>query len=268
MKKIKLTTIIIILIAFFTSCKKETVKIIEPKDFTSTNMKMDYYGKTLEYTVKYSPSTNKIKVEGKDANTVIEIHKKHPNAVALIKDFNNFILFNDNKDYYYHVFNENKSTARITNVNSNIVSACGPIQTTTKFYKDLNYTGTLMISEYTSISCSPTQGFYLRQPCNDGTSNSCPQFYISSHGIKNNWVGNSANDELTSFTVQHSLDPGTWIGSMKVTLYQDANLGGSAISFTFPYSSYVQGVSNLTNYKINTLLKKWNDRMSSYEIFY
>jgi hypothetical protein len=269
MQNFKLTTIIIAIIAIFASCKKDSLKTVNPKDFTSTNMKMDYYGKTLEYTVKYSQSTNIVKVEGKDATEVIAIHKKYPNAIALIENKNSFKLFNDNKDYYYNVLNESKSNARLINSNSNnIVSACGPIQSTTKFYQNDNYSGTLYLTQNTSTGCSPTQGFFLRQPCNDGTSNSCPTFYVSSPGIKNNWIGSSANDEITSFTVLHSLDPGTWIGTMKVTLYQDANLGGNAIAFVFPYSSTLQGITNLKNYKINTLLKTWNDRTSSYEIFY
>ena len=269
MKNIKLATLIISLVAIFTSCKKDILKATEPKDFTSTNMKMDYYGKTLEYTVKYSHSTNKIKVEGKDASEVIDVHKKYPNAVALIIDNNTFKLFNDNKDYYYNVLNNSKPNSRQINSNTNnIVNACGPIQSTTKFYQNDNYSGTLYLTQSTSTGCSPTQGFFLRQPCNDGTSNSCPTLYVSSPGIKNNWIGSSANDEITSFTVLHTLDPGTWIGSMKVTLYQDADLGGNAIAFTFPFSSTIQGITNLKNYKINTLLKTWNDRTSSYEIFY
>ena len=68
MKKImSLLCVAMVSTFLFTSCKKETtLKQTEPKDFQVSNMKMNYYGETLEYTVKYSPSTKKSVVEGKE----------------------------------------------------------------------------------------------------------------------------------------------------------------------------------------------------------
>lgn len=85
MKQLKITTLILAIIATFASCKKENniVKNNEPRDFTTTNMKMNYYGRILEYTIRYSSSTKQIKVEGKDAAEFNEITKKYKNPVAL-----------------------------------------------------------------------------------------------------------------------------------------------------------------------------------------
>ena len=84
-----------------------------------------------------------------------------------------------------------------------------------------------------------------------------------------NWVGNSNNDVISSIRLRNFYDNG-FGGVVTITLFQDANYGGKAIAIYFPQYIYAydQTVNQLSIYKINSLLKNWNDRTSSYECFY
>ncbi|MEZ5026725.1 MAG: hypothetical protein R2739_09110 [Chitinophagales bacterium] len=120
MKSIKITSIIIALIAIFTACKKENItKQTEPKDYITTNMKMNYYGKILEYTVKYSPSTDIRKVEGKDAIEAQKIVDSYPNSVTVFDTKNEVHFFRDKLDYYYYISTLNKNTLANRQIASN-----------------------------------------------------------------------------------------------------------------------------------------------------
>ncbi len=113
------------------------------------------------------------------------------------------------------------------------------------------------------------QTFMLRQPCNDGTNNSCPTYSMSLIGKRVNWVGGSNNDCISSIRLRN-YQYNTFAGVVTITLFQDADYGGKAIAFYFPQYIYTydQTVNHLSDYKINSLLKTWNDRTSSYECFY
>ena len=64
---------------------------------------MSYYGRILEYTVKYSPSTDTRKVEGKDADEALKIAEKYPNSVTVFDTKNEVHFFKDKLDYYYYL---------------------------------------------------------------------------------------------------------------------------------------------------------------------
>ncbi|MCB0508949.1 MAG: hypothetical protein KDD21_11685 [Bacteroidetes bacterium] len=270
MKSIKITSIIIALIAIFTACKKENItKQTEPKDYITTNMKMNYYGKILEYTVKYSPSTDIRKVEGKDAIEAQKIVDSYPNSVTVFDTKNEVHFFRDKLDYYYYISTLNKNTLANRQIASNSGNLGYSRQNTDFwFYRDAN-TSNLIISDNINTMYTSAQTFMLRQPCNDGTNNSCPTYSMSLIGKRVNWVGGSNNDCISSIRLRN-YQYNTFAGVVTITLFQDADYGGKAIAFYFPQYIYTydQTVNHLSDYKINSLLKTWNDRTSSYECFY
>jgi hypothetical protein len=271
MKQLKISLFVVMFIALTTSCKKEfnPSKETKPKDYQATNMKMNYYGKILEYTVKYSPSTNTRIVEGKDALEAQKIADAYPNSVTVFDKPNEVHFFRDKPDYYYYISTLTPVSNKRTGSNNNTSQILTPNQSTAfVFYKDA-FTINELISDYINTSSTPTQSFMLRQPCNDGTNNSCATYTANFIGKRVNWVGNSNNDVISSIRLRNFYDNG-FGGVVTITLFQDANYGGKAIAIYFPQYIYAydQTVNQLSIYKINSLLKNWNDRTSSYECFY
>lgn len=267
----KIVIIMISAILFFGGCKKENILSSNNSDIKSTNMKMNYYGRILEYTVNYSPSTNKVTVEGKDAKEVELISLKYQNSVSLFETKNEVRFFNDKLDYYYYIFtqlSEKNDYYRLTKSKNNIIMS--PTQSTDITFYLNTYESVPLFTSNINTWNTPVQIFMLRQPCNDGTNNSCPTYSVPRTGIKNPWVGSSSNDEISSLRVKNQYLVPDWGGHVTVTLFQDIDFGGKAIAFYFSAFSttFNQNVDNLKDYKINTLLKNWNDRTSSYECFY
>ena len=100
MQKLKLTSIIIAIIATFASCKKDTLKTEELKDAITKNMSMNYHGEQLQYSVKFSRTSEKVIVEGKDAARVKEIVNTNKNAFAYFKSETEIEMYNNVNDYY------------------------------------------------------------------------------------------------------------------------------------------------------------------------
>jgi hypothetical protein len=266
MKSIKITSIIFALVVIFTACKKERIsKQTEPKDYKSTKMRMNLYGKILEYTVKYSPSTNNIKVEGKDAVEAQKIIQSYPNACVLVENENEFRFFKFSKDYYDYL-----STVKVSNRlsgASNLLIGCNEYKANVEFYLNSNQGG-LLKTETIDYGCSTVQSFQMKQPCNDGTNNACNYYGTQNYpGIKNPWVGSSINDEISSIYFRWNNTQSFFSPYVALVLYQDINYGGQCIIFWSANSPYNSKIDNLKNYKINTLLKTWNDRTSSYETY-
>jgi hypothetical protein len=270
MKSIKITTIIVAIIATFASCKKENsiIKNTDPKDFTTANMRMNYYGKILEYTVKYSPSKDIRIIEGKDAAFVQQLQDTYKSSITVFDKKNETHFFKDKQDYYYYISNiNNNTTYRKKNTTNNEVGYSRQ-NTDFWFYRDA-YRTNLIISDNINTLYTPVQTFMLRQPCNDGTNNSCPTYTMNYIGKKVSWVGDNNNDCISSIRLRN-YQQNSYAGVVTITLFQDINFGGNAIAFYFPQYvfTYDMYVDNLKDYKINSLLKKWNDRTSSYECFY
>ena len=253
----------------FTSCKKETtVKQTEPKDYTSTNMKMNYYGKTLEYTVKYSPSTKKLVVVGKDAKQVQEIVNTHPDALVSVKSETEFTFYNHKNEFYNEEEKErNKSnntrTSGFTPYFSNVY---------VQFYKNTNYNTIMRTINITANT--PSYNFPLYSPCN-AADNWCPTgSYIYRIGEKNPNIGSSQNDQYSSLKTYSTGGPyGSGYEPVRVILHEDANYGGGAIQFelknttSYPPTYVIGGIPDLTKYKNNIFLKTWNDRATSYQVY-
>jgi hypothetical protein len=287
MKTFKISTIIIAVIAIFSSCKKENItKQRDVKDFTSTNMKMNYYGKILEYTIKYSPSTNQVKVEGKDAGQFNEITKKYKNPVALYTSENEITFYNTTDEYYAYVFRNmiNKTNARVGNdQTSNSVHNQQTVTTT--LFEHINYSSLLRTSSFDNWNLGTyfSQSFTVYQKCgNDNTDNWCPTNYtVSTKGVKETWISDRDNDKYSSFKVidQSSLiDDGGYpfpnesfnqYNFMQIVFFQDANYGGKAIGWNKPINSAIKiEVSDLRTKKINAFGNTWNDRISSFYQFF
>lgn len=245
----------------FTSCKKETtVKQTEPKDYTSTNMKMNYYGKTLEYTVKYSPSTKKLVVVGKDAKQVQEIVNTHPDALASVKSETEFTFYNHKNEFY----NEEESNgSKLSSPVSNLLTA----NLYVTFYKDINYYNAMRTIDLFSITSYYT--FPVMEPCN-AAANWCPTgATVSKRGEKNPWIGSGENDQYSSIKLYPSSSIPIGI-PVNCILYEDANYGGGAIQFNLAnvFGLGQNGVIDLKRYKNNIFLKTWSDRASSYQVYY
>lgn len=291
MKTFKISTIIIAVIAIFSSCKKENItKQRDVKDFTSTNMKMNYYGKILEYTIKYSPSTNQVKVEGKDAVQFNEITKKYKNPVALYTSENEITFYNTTDEYYAYVFRNminNKPNARVGNEQtSNSVNTVHNLQTvTTTLFEHINYSSLLRTSSFDNWNLGTyfSQNFTVYQKCgNDNTDNWCPTNYtVSTKGVKETWISDRDNDKYSSFKVidqSSPIDDGGYpfpnesfnqYNFMQIVFFQDANYGGKAIGWNKPMNSAIKiEVSDLRTKKINAFGNTWNDRISSFYQFF
>ena len=266
MKKFNLKIIIVAtIISTFLSCKKESNKIIEPKDFKSTNMKMNFYGKVLEYTVKYSPSTEAIKVEGKDAKQAQEIIHSYPDACVLVGNQNEFRFFKYSKDYYDYL-DSFKSKNRLSS-SSNLLINCNEYKANVEFYYNSNQIA-LVDRKIIDYGCTPILSFQMKQPCNNGTNNACNYGGIRNYpGFKNPWVGSTINDEISSIYFRWNNTQNLFRPYVALVLYQDIDFGGQCIIFWSANSPYDSGIDNLKDYKINTLLKNWNDRTSSYETY-
>lgn len=259
---------VIVSTLLFTSCKKETtLKQAEPKDYQSSNMKMKYYGETLEYTVKYSPSTQKLVVEGKDVKRVQEIISTHPNALASVKSETEFTFYNHKNEFYNEEEKErNKKLNRISSTNATAIFG-GNLYV--QFFKDINYS---VLSRNINITYNtPKFNFPLYQPCN-AADNWCPTGgQIYRYGEKNPNVGSSQNDSYSSFKTFQA--GGAPVEPVRVILHEDANYGGGAIQFELTqYTSYAPlyvagGIPDLTKYKNNIFLKTWNDRATSYQVY-
>ncbi|HNY54095.1 MAG TPA: hypothetical protein PKI86_00650 [Chitinophagales bacterium] len=245
----------------FLSCKKETaLKDAEPKDFQATNMKMNYYGKTLEYTVKYSPSTKKLVVEGKDAKQVQEIISSHPNALASVKSETEFTFYNHKNEFYNEEEKHFQDKSRIKN---NRLMAVGDLADV-KFYKDANYVNLIRTS---IINTSTKYNFAQYQPCNAAGNWCTTGSFLNRSGVQNPYVGNSENDAYSSLSIVNRynilgvLQPIT----VRIILHEDSNYGGGAIQFELTNTN--TGIPQLSAYKNNIFLKTWNDRASSYQCY-
>lgn len=263
MKKIISALCFVLLSTFlFTSCKKEaTVKQIEPKDYQVSNMKMNYYGKTLEYIVKYSPSTKKLVVEGKDAKQVQEIINSHPNALASVKSETEFTFYN-NKHEFYNEEEEHFQQKSKTKTNNNLLY--GEDLADVKFYKDANYVSLVRTS---TINTSSKYNFAQYQPCNAADNWCTYGSYLYRTGIQNSWIGNIENDSYSSLSITNKYNI---LGIMqpitvRIILHEDANYSGGAIQFEL--TNYDTGIPKLSAFKNNIFLKTWNDRASSYQAY-
>lgn len=260
----KIVIIMISAILFLGGCKKENILSSNNSDIKSTNMKMNYYGRILEYTVNYSPSTNKVTVEGKDAKEAQQIINSYPNACVLVETENKFRFFRYSKDYFDY-----QSSVRPnyrTTINNEIYN-CNDYKANIEFYLN-SYQSVLLKSETIDLACTPVLPFQMKQPCNDGTNNACNFGGIQLHpGIKNPWVGSSINDEISSIYFRWNNTQNISQPYVTLVLYQDIDYGGKCIIFWSANSPYNSGINNLKDYKINTLLKNWNDRTSSYEVY-
>jgi hypothetical protein len=227
---------------------------------------MNFYGKVLEYTVKYSPSTNIIKVVGRDAKQAKEIINNYPNACALVENTNEFRFFKFSKDYYDYL-SSFKAKNRLANTTNNLQINCNDYKAKVEFYYDAFQT--YLVDRVTiDYACTPIQSFQMKQPCNNGTNNACNYGGIQEYpGIKKSWVGSSINDEISSIYFRWENTQSFFRPYIALVLYQDINFGGKCIIFWSASSPYNSGIDNLKNYKINTLLQTWNDRTSSYETY-
>lgn len=291
MKQLKITTLILAIIATFASCKKENniVKNNEPRDFTTTNMKMNYYGRILEYTIRYSSSTKQIKVEGKDAAEFNEITKKYKNPVALYTSENEITFYNTTDEYYAYVFRNmiNKPNTRVGNdQTSNSVNSVYNVQTVnTQLYEHINYLNLLRTSSFDNFNLGTyfNQSFTVYQKCgNDNTDNWCPTNYtISTKGVKETWVSDRDNDKYSSFIVtdaSYLFDNGGYpfpnenyiqYNWMQIVFFQDVNYGGKAIGFNKPINPLITlREPDLRTKKINAFGGNWNDRISSFYQFF
>lgn len=285
MKTFKISTIIITVIAIFSSCKKENItKQRDVKDFTSTNMKMNYYGKILEYTIKYSPSTNQVKVEGKDAEQFNEITKKYKNPVALYTSEYEITFYNTTDEYYAYVFRNmiNKPQNRIIK-NEETTNLVYQQIVTTQLYEHINGVNLLRTSNFDNFNIGTyyNQNFTVYQKCgNDNTDNWCSTNYsVSTLGVKETWVSDRDNDKYSSFrTTDTRIEDNQTYPSpitfnqynwMQIVFFQDVNYGGKAIGFNKPLNiGWVLYVPDLRTKAINAYGSTWNDRISSFYQFF
>lgn len=285
MKSIKILSIIIALIAIFTACKKENItKLNETKGFKIANMKMNYYGKTLDYTVKYNPSTKEIQVSGKDANEFNQITAKYKNAVAMYTSENDVTFFNTTDEYYAYVFRNmiNKPQNRIIkNEQENNLVYIQEI--TTQLYEHINYANLLRTSTFDNLNFANINinNFTVYQKCgNDGTDNWCTSNYtVSSLGVKESWISDRDNDKYSSFRITDTriADNQQWPSNltfyqynwMQIVFFQDVNFGGKAIGFNKPVNPLVKlEVPDLRAKIIGAYGANWNDRISSFYQFF
>ena len=248
-------------------------------------MKMNYYGKTLDYTVKYNPSTKEIQVSGKDANEFNQITAKYKNAVAMYTGENDVTFFNTTDEYYAYVFRNmiNKPQNRIikNEQETNLVL----IQTvTTQLYEHINGINLLRTSSFDNFNYANinNQNFIVYQKCgNDGTDNWCPTNYtVSSLGAKETWISDSDNDKYSSFRITDTrveediqLFPFNLTfnqyNRMQIVFVQDANYAGKAIGFNKPLNAnWMLYEPDLRTKIIYAYGANWNDRISSFYQFF
>lgn len=271
MKSNKINIIVIALIVIFTSCKKENLKNqTEPKDFVKTaNMKMNYYGKILEYTVLRSPSTGQSKLTGEDAVLANEIINKNKNSVAIFESENEITFFNNIGDYAFHR-KIDKSFKRNNRISvSNTVDDVQTSDFSIKLYQHANYQNLLQQHDFNSRA-QGLQNFVLYYDCNQiehnffkgdmTTQNDCAGQTAQLNGFKVPWVGSSQNDTYTSVElIKNTNITGVYCD---IVFFQNADFGGKA--FVLQYRGNNVRVPNLSNYRFNAYQQTWNDSVSSY----
>lgn len=268
MKQIKFLVCALTISTFlFTSCKKETtLKQTEPKDFQTSKMKMNYYGEILEYTVKYSPSTKKLVVEGKDAVRVQEIVKSHPNSLASVKSETEFTFYNHKNEFYNEEEKERaKSSHRLTGFPSQYTNIY------IQFFQHINYNTVMRTVNITPTT--PAYNFTQYAPCNAADNWCSTGSSLYRIGEKNPNIGSAQNDQYSSLKTYAIGGPFNGVEPVRVILHENDNFGGGAIQFELTVATssgplYVQGgIPDLTKYKNNILLKTWNDRATSYQVY-
>lgn len=260
MKQFKISLLVVMIITLVTSCKKENVlKKTDSKDYQTTNMKMDYYGEQLEYTVKFNPKTNDLRVEGKDAERVKEIINSHPNALASVKCETEFTFYNHKNEFY------NEEEKHFQEKSHSRIVAEGDLATV-NFYRDVNYVN---LSRTAIINQNIKYSFAQYEPCNAADNWCATGSYLYRSGVKNPWVGNSENDSYSSIRITGINVLGVPVNTtIRVILHEDINYGGGAIQFQlYSNNNVLNGIPNLKNYKNNIFLKTWNDRASSYQCY-
>ncbi len=285
MKLLKITSIIIAVTAIFVSCKKENItKQIEQKDFIVTNMKMKFGNEILEYTTKYSPSTNTGIIEGKDAKRFNELNKKYKESVAIYNSETEVTFYKTKNELLAEIANKNNGRRLAENMNVNIVNKV--ISNTINFYRNTfqdDLLNTFIVKNHQGnnlggIDAASTQSFQFYTPLNDGTDNYGPTIYtVNTPGIKRSSLGYD-NDRYSSLEVittanyatgLPTYNPAVDYSSFMLICFQNTNNGGKAIGF--------QKLNNVTlNIKVDKLSQKrfnvygsdWNDSFSSYWAFY
>ena len=272
MKSIKIISIIIALLAITTSCKKENITTQnEPNDYVATaNMKMNYYGKVLEYTVMRSNSTGKSKLVGKDSKLASEIISSNKNSVAIFESPNEITYFKNIGDYAYYrkldkSFYKNNREGNVTPINNITTST----DFTIKLYQHTNYQNLMQQHDFNSRA-QGIDNFVMYYDCNQiehnffkgdmTTQNDCAGQTVQLNGFKVPWVGSNQNDSYSSIQLlKNSSVTGAYYD---VVFFQDANFGGKA--FVLQYRGYNFGVPNLKDYRFNAYQQDWNDSVSSY----
>ena len=267
MKQLKITTLILAIIATFASCKKEN--LTEPTDYISTNMKMNYYGKVFEYTVRRSPSTNKSDVVGRDANQVKEILKSNQNSIAIFETPTEITYFKNIGDYAYH---RKLDKSFIKNNRISTTGETDDVQSTDfsiKLYQHSNFQNLMQQHDFNSRA-QGSDNFTLYYDCNQiesnfftgnqTTQNDCAGQTVQLNGFKVPYVGNNQNDSYTSIEIlKNSSTTGIYCD---VVFFQNSNFGGKA--FVLQYRGNNVEVANLKNYRFNAYQQNWNDSVSSY----
>lgn len=266
MKKNKIISIIVALLAMVTSCKKENVINSNDKN-RLFKLSMDYYGEKLEYSVNYNPITQERKVEGKDANRVSQILNQAPNGVIYFKSENEIYFFNNKLDFYAYGKNEdmkNVKDQRVSNTNnSNIITSQNA---TVRFYRHTNYVDQMdvrTVDQYT-----PVQSFVLYYNCgsniNDNwCTNGVPNI---ASGFKVASVPSGTNDNLSSFKIESPL---THNKDFWLVLFMDGNFSGRTIAFKLDAYQQVKTIPDLTQWRrVGWFNGSWNDQVSSYQGYY
>lgn len=285
MKQLKLTTIIIAIMATFASCKKENiVNQREPKDYISTNMKMKFGNETLEYTAKYSPSTNTGIIEGKDAKRFNELNKKYKECVAIYNSETEVTFYKTKNELLAEIASNKNGNRLAENLNVNIVNKV--ISNNIEFYRNTYYNdllNTFIVKNHQGnnidgIDAAPTQSFQFYTPLNDGTDNYGPTIYsVITPGLKRSSLGydNDRYSSLKVITTANYLtglptnNPAVDYGSFMLLCFQHTNYGGKAIGFPKPNSLTIPvTVERLSQKRFNVYGSDWNDSFSSYWAFY
>lgn len=265
MQKLKLTSIIIAIIATFASCKKDTLKTEELKDAITKNMSMNYHGEQLQYSVKFSRTSEKVIVEGKDAARVKEIVNTNKNAFAYFKSETEIEMYNNVNDYY--IRNNMVNNGNRVGVTSTTNSTTGNGGVRVYFYRHADFS-TLYQTHYVDFS-SPQYSFKMYVYNGSDLANSTYAGYTRTlYGYTNSWVGNTQNDSYSSMRIVRE-DPAIYnYNFFEVILFQDANYGGKALGIVMPLGQANKDVAHLSDYRKSGLLGTWNDTVSSDYGFY
>jgi|JI6StandDraft_1071083.scaffolds.fasta_scaffold97268_1 hypothetical protein len=299
MKQLKITTLIVAIIATFASCNKENniVKNNEAKDFKTANIKMKYGKEIIEFTVKHSPSTNKVEITGKGAARRNELVEKYNESVALFTSETEFTFYKNRNDFYAATFKDKTSNRLASNTNNQLGSNYNVLTTKIEFFQHSDY-GNLLRTDYVyNHRRVPGQSwifdaalnlqftFYVKSNLSDdeGTDNYMPTpIVLNVPGVQNPWVGSGDNDSYSSLKVTNyntllNTDTNPYVTQptnynfFQLICFQDVNYGGKAIAFgnSTSSSSFIN-INRLKDYRIYSqfcFACSWNDRFSSYKAF-